>query len=170
VKYRERIRALQGYRDNDRGCAFVLDGAGGGPGSKNFCNAPRQFGSAYCPPHHTCCHLPNGSAAERRQLFEIEVLAKAVGETRVARRGTPRPACCAASTALRGHLCDPNVHFVFTSMPMAMQRTHRTPAASLHDAGPTLERRQHGLVERLEGTIGDWARRGGGDPASCQPR
>jgi hypothetical protein len=40
---------------------------------------------------------------------------------------------------------------------MAMQRTSRKPAAGLHDSGPTLERRQHGLVERLEGTIGDSA-------------
>jgi hypothetical protein len=77
----------QGSRENDGGCAFVLDGkgvldgTGGGPGPANFCNAPRQLGSAYCPPHHASCHLPNGSAAEHRQLREIEALAKAVGGT-----------------------------------------------------------------------------------------
>jgi len=71
----------QGNREIDRGCAFVLDGAGRDPASVNFCNAPRQPGSAYCPPHHAGCHLANGSAAERRQLCEIEALAKAVGGT-----------------------------------------------------------------------------------------
>jgi hypothetical protein len=77
-------QGAQGSRENDGGCAFVLDSTGvlgGGRGSANVCNAPRQPGSAYCPPHHACCHLANGSAAERRQLCEIEALAKAVGGT-----------------------------------------------------------------------------------------
>src|SRR6266545_3308099 len=42
-------------------------------------------------------------------------------------------------------------------MPMATQRPDRTPAARVHGAGPTPERLQHGLVERLERTIGDAA-------------
>jgi hypothetical protein len=42
-------------------------------------------------------------------------------------------------------------------MPMAAQRTNRTPVASVRDSGPTPERRQHGIVERLERTIGDAA-------------
>ena len=69
------------HGDGERpgGCAFVLDGLGRGPGSVKFCNAPSQPRSAYCPPHHAWCHLPNGSAAERRQLCEIEALAEAVG-------------------------------------------------------------------------------------------
>ena len=74
-------QGAQGNHEDDGGCAFVLGGTGSGPGSVNFCNAPRQPGSAYCPPHHACCHLANGSAAERRQLCEIEALAKAVGGT-----------------------------------------------------------------------------------------
>jgi hypothetical protein len=61
------------------GCAFVLDGLGGGSVCANFCNEPRQSGSAYCPAHHASCHLPNGSDAERQQMREIEALAKAVG-------------------------------------------------------------------------------------------
>ena len=77
----EAHQGSQGNREHDGGCAFVLDGTGGGPGPVNFCNAPRQPGSAYCPAHHACCHLANGSAAERRQLCEIEALAKAVGGT-----------------------------------------------------------------------------------------
>ena len=40
---------------------------------------------------------------------------------------------------------------------MGTQRIHRTPAAGMGDAGPTPERRQHGLVEQLDGTIGDTA-------------
>src|SRR6266508_3127713 len=64
------------------GCAFVLGGPGCGPNAVKFCNAPSQPGSAYCPPHHAWCHLPNGSAAELRQLREIEALAEAVGGKR----------------------------------------------------------------------------------------
>src|SRR5690349_13885012 len=37
------------------------------------------------------------------------------------------------------------------------QRTNRTRGTGDHAAGPTPERRQHGLVERLDGTIGDAA-------------
>ena len=40
---------------------------------------------------------------------------------------------------------------------MATQRTPRTATASLQDSGPTLERRQHGAIERLERAIGDAA-------------
>jgi hypothetical protein len=54
------------------GCAFLLDGAGP-------CRAPVRSGSAYCHSHHALCHLPSGSAEERRQLREIAALAKAVG-------------------------------------------------------------------------------------------
>jgi hypothetical protein len=45
-------RGSQGNREIDGGCAFVLDGTGvlddtgGGPGPVNFCNVPRQPGSA----------------------------------------------------------------------------------------------------------------------------
>ena len=78
--------------DNDSGCAFVLDGIGRGPGSVNFCNAPNQSGSAYCPPHHAFCHLPTGSVAERQMLHEIEALANAVGGTQGrAARAPPAP-------------------------------------------------------------------------------
>jgi hypothetical protein len=64
---------------DDGGCAFVLEGIGRFSGCVNFCNQPRRSGSAYCPGHHKSCHLANGSDAERRQLREIEALAKAVG-------------------------------------------------------------------------------------------
>lgn len=72
----------KGYGEHREGCAFVLDGTGCRPGTVRFCDAPSQPGSAYCPPHHAWCHLPNGSTAERRQLCEIEALAEAVGGKR----------------------------------------------------------------------------------------
>ena len=78
----ETSRVREGSQQNgadDGGCAFVLDGIGRCSGCVNFCNKPRQLGSAYCPEHHASCHLANGSEAERRQLREIEALAKAVG-------------------------------------------------------------------------------------------
>jgi hypothetical protein len=86
----------QGNRENDRGCAFVLDDAAGdtghGPAGVSSCNAPRQPGSPYCPRHHASCHLANGSAAEGQRLREIEALAKAVGGTqgRAARHPSAR--------------------------------------------------------------------------------
>jgi len=81
-------QSLDGEGERHDGCAFVLDNPGCSPGPVKFCNAQSQPGSAYCPPHHAWCHLPNGSAAERRQMREIEALAEAVGgkQGRVARR------------------------------------------------------------------------------------
>lgn len=63
----------------DCGCSFVIDGSDAGPGSVNFCSAPRQAGSAYCSRHRALCHLPKGGAAEGQQLRVIEALADAVG-------------------------------------------------------------------------------------------
>ena len=85
-------RVARADGDNDGECAFVLDGIGSGAGSVNFCNAPSQSGSAYCPPHHAFCHLPAGSVAERQRLREIEALANAVGGTQGrAARAPPAP-------------------------------------------------------------------------------
>ena len=61
------------------GCAFLIDGVDAGPGGVNFCNAPREVGSAYSPRHRALCHLPKGSAAEGRQLCVNDALAEAVG-------------------------------------------------------------------------------------------
>jgi len=60
-------------------CAFILDEAGPTAGGVRHCGDPVRAGSAYCPGHHALCHLPAGSAAERRQLSAIAALAKAVG-------------------------------------------------------------------------------------------
>jgi hypothetical protein len=75
-----------------QGCAFVLDAADRGAAAARFCNAPRRPGSAYCPPHHADCYVANGSAAEQRQLREIEALAEAVGgkQGRAAQQPPPR--------------------------------------------------------------------------------
>ena len=73
---RERAR---GDEEDNGGCAFLIDDANPNPSPLNFCGAPRETGSAYCPPHHAVCHLPKGSAAERRQISEIDALADAVG-------------------------------------------------------------------------------------------
>lgn len=59
-------------RTADEGCAFILDSGG-------RCGAARQPGSSYCEPHHLLCHLPGGSAGEKRRLREVETLASAVG-------------------------------------------------------------------------------------------
>ena len=74
-----------GQPDQGGGCAFVLDDGLAGAAGVRFCDAPRQAGSAYCPQHHAHCHLPTGSAAEHRQIREIEALATAVG----GRQGRP---------------------------------------------------------------------------------
>jgi hypothetical protein len=67
------VRAVE-----DEGCAFILDGGA-------VCREVGRPGSAYCEAHHRLCHLPGGSAGERRKLRETEVLAAAVG----GRRGRP---------------------------------------------------------------------------------
>jgi hypothetical protein len=85
-----RERALED-QEADRGCAFVIDSADPISGRVNFCNAPRDPGSAYCRRHRDLCHLVRQSPAERRALCEIEALATAVGgrQGRAARSPSP---------------------------------------------------------------------------------
>jgi len=73
------------------GCAFVLDSAEGAARQSRQCGAPARSGSAYCPVHHALCHLPSGSAAERRQLRAIAALAKAVGGKQGREAANPPP-------------------------------------------------------------------------------
>lgn len=61
--------------DDGEGCAYILDGG-------MACGAERRAGSSYCPAHDARCHIPPGSAAERRVLSEAEALANAVGGRR----------------------------------------------------------------------------------------
>jgi hypothetical protein len=56
-----------GQKQDDDGCAFILD-------DNSLCNAARRPGSFYCARHHERCHLPDGSAGERRRLHETEAL------------------------------------------------------------------------------------------------
>jgi hypothetical protein len=65
-------------RDDSR-CAYIVGGIDSAP---DFCGAVCQPDSPYCPKHHARCHLPEGSAAERQRLREIEALAAAVGGKR----------------------------------------------------------------------------------------
>lgn len=64
--------------DAGAGCAYLLDEAG----TPRICGAIERRGSPYCERHHTLCHLPLGSVAERNQLREVEALANAVGGRR----------------------------------------------------------------------------------------
>ena len=73
------------------GCSFVIDHRETSRRDTIFCAAPRQPGSSYCQLHHARCRLPGGSAAEKLQLREIEVLAAAVGGRRGRLTGQPPP-------------------------------------------------------------------------------
>src|SRR5260370_18133009 len=88
-----KIAKAQGVEEDDCGCAFVVDDTDPFPGGVKFCDAPRASGSAYCPRHQALCHLPKDSAAERRELREIEALAEAIGgkRGREARQAPDRP-------------------------------------------------------------------------------
>ena len=143
---------------NDAGCAFITDGAAPGAATANFCAAPRQPGSAYCPTHHARCHLATGSAAERGRLAEIEALATAVGgkQGRVARQ-PPAPllhrlerAAAAASRAKSPRIAAAG----------GARKAHRAKTPDgIRYAGvaPTPERQQHGPIELLPRAIADSA-------------
>lgn len=49
------------------GCQYMLDSPGEG-----MCGAQCEARSSYCPEHYAICHLPVGSAAERRKLREFK--------------------------------------------------------------------------------------------------
>jgi hypothetical protein len=151
-----RERAREDEEDN-LGCAFVIDGIDPVPGRVNFCRAPCEPGSAYCPRHRALCHLPEGSAAEIRQLREIEALAEAVGgrQGRAARH--PPEQLLRRLDGIARASSRPSRSLIVPEIQMAMRRTPRTETAGLQDSGPTPERRQHGVIERPERAIGDAA-------------
>src|SRR5579863_1996408 len=142
-------------RREGAGCAFLLDGTDAVPARSGFCDAPRQPGSSYCAPHHARCHLPSGSAAEQRQLREIEALAGVVGgkQGREARQ-PPDRLLRRLDRAVRA-VSRPKCSRIVLERQMAAQRTISKRTAGASDADPTPERRQHGAIERLEQTIGD---------------
>lgn len=147
----------RGLEEAEGGCAFVLNGNDGDPAGGGFCAAPRQPGSAYCPRHHARCHLPNGSAAERRQMQEIEALAKAVGgrRGRVARQ--PPSGLLRRLERIERAFSRPDRSRNVLEKQMMTQRAQRNPTAVRGESGPTPERRRHGAIERLERAIGDAA-------------
>lgn len=128
------------------GCAFIVDGSSEGA----RCNAPRRRSSPYCPAHHARCHLAAGSGAERRQLREIEALAKAVGGKRAGPAeqfgGQPPEAVLRRLDRAARAVPRPN-----------SSRFVRNNAASA--TAPTPERHRQGPVELLERAIGDSAGR-----------
>jgi len=150
------------------GCAFIVDGAPEG----GLCNAPRRPGSPYCPAHHARCHLAAGSSAERRQLREIEALAKAVGGKRAGPAGqSGRPSneqppeallrrldrtARAAARPKSSCFVRKNAASVKAGRPIKPNDSADQPPVA---AAPTPERRRQGPVELLERTIGDSAGR-----------
>jgi hypothetical protein len=91
----------------ERGCAFIV-GAGTPPPVR--CGASRQAGSSYCPRHHALCHLPAGSAVERRKLRELEGLARAAGGRTGGHARHPPPAILRRFDRLTGIFCAHSVH------------------------------------------------------------
>jgi hypothetical protein len=144
-------------REGDGGCAFVIDDPDPISSGANFCDAPREPGSTYCRRHHALCYLPRHSVAERRQLREIEALAKAVGgrQGRAARQ--PPPQLLRQLDRIARSFSRSKRSLNVLEDPMATQRNPQTATASPDDSGPTPERRQHGGIERLERAIGDAA-------------
>jgi hypothetical protein len=148
----------QGDAQDDCGCAFIIDSADPGPGRVNFCNAPRGSGSTYCLRHHALCHLTKGSAAEERQLREIEVLAEAVGGRQgIEARHPPERLLHRLDRIARAFSRPNRSRIVPREIQMATPRTPRTATARVQDSGPTPERRLHGAIERPEHAIGDSA-------------
>lgn len=73
------------HRDNGSVCAFVI---GEGEG-RRVCGRMVRTGSPYCPDHHALCHIKGGTSEEHRRLFEVELLANAVGGRRGGGGGAP---------------------------------------------------------------------------------
>src|SRR5260370_12483495 len=113
--------------EQDSGCAFVV--ADPGPRRANLCDAPRQVGSAYCPRHHALCHLPAGSAAERRQLREIEALAEAVGGRQGRAAPHPPDRLLRRLDGIARAFSRPNRSRNGLQVPIATRRTPKTATA-----------------------------------------
>ena len=79
------LMAPRETEEDEPGCAYILDDCGVG----RVCGAPRRPASAYCPTHHTLCHVAYGSPAETDHLRQVEALASAVGGRRSREGGGP---------------------------------------------------------------------------------
>src|SRR5260370_30436603 len=120
----EMLHDARPHRLDGSGCAFILDEVDGDPARPGFCDAPRQPGSAYCPRHHARCRLPEGSAAEKQRLREIEALATAVGG-RQGRGGRqpPAPLLRRLARVVRAASCPKRSCIVLKRTEMPTQRT-----------------------------------------------
>ena len=152
-----KIAKAQGVEEDEGGCAFVVDDTDPFPSGVKFCYSPRASGSAYCPRHHALCHLPKGSAAERRELREIEALAEAVGGRQGREAPRPPDRLLRRLDRIAQVFSRPNRSRIVPEIQMATSRSPRTASTGVQEPGPTPERRQHGTIERLERAIGDAA-------------
>jgi hypothetical protein len=156
------------YDGEEERCAYVLDKpapaeAGGATGAAaavganpvsghgaSFCNAPCQPGSPYCPEHHALCHLAAGSAAEARQLREIEALAQAVGGKQGRRERLPPKNLLRQLERVERVFSRPNRSRIVLKESMTQRRAANAVSSSTPEAEPPPERRQHGAIERLK--------------------
>jgi hypothetical protein len=149
-----------GYGDNF-GCAYILDTWPARPGGPVYCAAQRRPGSDYCPTHHALCHLRPRGGRERTRLRQIEALAGAVGGRQAKPAGPPSEAWLSRiERASRAVLRPIRSRIVHKEDRMAegkmTAQSSRKPAPQRDNAtAPTLERQQHGPVERLERPIAD---------------
>jgi hypothetical protein len=146
---------MRGVEDEDLGCAYPLDDAGGIPPIP--CGAARQPGSSFCPEHHVLCHIPAGSMAECRTLDEAEALARVVGG-RLGRelRAPPEPLLRRLDRVSRLFSC-PDRSRIVHGGSMAKRPTAKLDNAITAGLGPTPERLRHGLVEPIAQPIADAA-------------
>jgi hypothetical protein len=79
---------LAGNDREEEGCAYLL-ASDKEARSAERCGVAQQSGSPYCPRHHTLCHLPRGSRAERVRLREVKALAEVIGGRRGRDGGGP---------------------------------------------------------------------------------
>ncbi len=164
---------MRGVEDEDLGCAYPLDDAGGIPPIP--CGAARQPGSSFCPEHHVLCHIPAGSMAECRTLDEAEALARVVGG-RLGRelRAPPEPLLRRLDRISRLFSC-PDRSCIVHGESMAKRPTAKLDNAITAGLGPTPERLRHGLVEPIAQPIArrrgfPCPLRGGAARPSARPR
>jgi len=148
---------MRGDADDDFGCAYRLEGRGGW---EVPCGRPCRPGSSFCPAHHALCHVPVGSAAERRGLNESEALAQIVGgRLGRAAREPPEPLLRRLDRVSR-LFSRPNGSRYVHGAGMARRNTvKRSEKSEAPEHGPTPERQRHGPIERLSQPIADSAGR-----------
>jgi hypothetical protein len=145
---------MKGGGDADLGCAYLFDGAGG---RAIRCGCERQPGSSYCGEHHALCHLPPGSAAERREIERVEALATIVGGRGSRPSRDPPPAVLRRLDRLSRLFLRPHRSRNVPGAAMPKRPISKLDTQAAAELGPTPERRRQGHVERLAQPIADAA-------------